>query len=190
MDLSQIEDALLKEGAVVMYPTGTVYGIGGSAFDSASAIRIAQIKGRKNLPLIVLVPTTPNGMSPLAAALAERFWPGPLTLVLPNRWGYPKSVCASDGTVAIRWSAHPVVQRIVDTVGPLTSTSANRHGEPPMLEIDDLMEVDAVLDIGPLPSSVPSTVVNGVTGEVLRAGANAQEVERAIADDFSTLVAE
>ena len=190
MDLSQIEDALLNEGAVVLYPTGTVYGIGGSAFDSASAIRVAEIKGRKNLPLIVLVPATPNGMSPLAVALAERFWPGPLTLVLPNRWGYPRSVCADDGTVAIRWSAHPVVQQIVDTVGPLTSTSANLHGHPPMIEIDDSIEVDAVLDIGRLPPTVPSTIVNGVTGEVIRPGANVQEVKRAIAEDFASLVAE
>jgi len=190
VDLTQIEDALLKEGAVVLYPTGTVYGIGGSAFDAASAVRVAQIKGRENLPLIVLVPTTPNGLSPLAAALAERFWPGPLTLVLPNRWSYPRSVCAKDGTVAIRWSAHPVVQQIVDTVGPLTSTSANRHGEPPMVEVDDSIEVDAALDIGRLPPSMPSTIVDGVTGVVIRAGANVDEVVRAIEEDFFSLVAE
>jgi L-threonylcarbamoyladenylate synthase len=188
--MSAIEDALLIEGAVVLYPTGTVYGIGGSAFDAASVARVGKIKGRENLPLIVLVPATPNGLPPLAAALAERFWPGPLTMVLPNRWGYPKSVCAKDGTVAIRWSAHPVVQRLVDTVGPVTSTSANRHGDPPMLEVDDSIEVDAVIDIGRLPPSSPSTIINGVTGVVIRLGANAESVQRAIAIDLATLVAE
>ena len=83
-----------------------------------------------------------------------------------------------------------MVQQIVDTVGPLTSTSANLHGQPPMIEVDDSIEVDAVLDIGPLPPTVPSTIVNGVTGEVIRPGANVQEVKRALAEDFASLVAE
>ncbi len=167
--------ALGRPGAVVIYPTETVYGLGGRASDRASALRIAAIKGRPPGGLIVLAlePPLPGG---LARRLASAFWPGPLTLVVPAWPGLPDEVLGPDGTVAVRPPLHPVARALVQVVGPITSTSANASGAPPLVNPGlARLPVDAIIDVGLLPFSPPSTVVRADTGEILREGAIPRE---------------
>jgi L-threonylcarbamoyladenylate synthase len=169
-------DALGSPGGVILYPTETLYGIGGRAGDVGAAKRIGRIKGRGLQPLIVLIGCTPAGLPPLAAALARVFWPGPVTLIVPANDAYPAEIQGPDGTIALRWSPHPVVQKLVASVGPLTSTSANPSGGEPLLALDNHgLEVDEVVDVGVIAPSAPSTLVHH-SGRILRHGAMAEEV--------------
>lgn len=172
--------ALLQPGGVVVYPTETVYGLGGRAGDGASARRIATLKGRDPGRLLVLCEDPPLP-GPRARILAEAFWPGPLSLVVPAWPAIAPEVGAADGTVGVRPPVHPVARALVAAVGPLTSTSANRSGQAPPRSLQDFhLPVDACLDVGPLPPSPPSTVVLATTGEVLRPGAVPAERIRAV----------
>jgi L-threonylcarbamoyladenylate synthase len=163
--------ALLRRGGVILYPTETLYGLGGRASDSASAVRIAAMKGRSRLPLLILAEDPPLEWL-IARQLAAAFWPGPLSLVVPAWEGLAPEICAPDGTVGVRWTPHPVAQALVRFVGPITSTSANRSGEEPILDPRNLdFDVDAIVDVGPLPVRSPSTIIRGDTGEILREGA-------------------
>jgi len=170
-------EALCRPGGVVCYPTETVYGIGGRAADSGAASRIAELKQRDLQPLIVLVDRVPEGLPPLALELAQRFWPGPLTLVVPPIEGVAPEVLGPGGTLALRWSPHPVVAELVRRVGPITSTSANRTGEPPLTDGRCTLAVDFVLDVGPLAPAQPSTIVDVQRRQVLRPGAIAGAIE-------------
>ena len=182
--------ALRQPGGVIIYPTETLYGLGCRATDGEAALRISNLKGRGSGGLIVLVDEPPAEMPPLAKALAERFWPGPLTIVIPNLLGFPEEVCGPNGTIALRASPHPTVQAIVREVGPITSTSANLHGQPPIERPSSSPElrkmVDAAIDEGLLDASPPSTIVDGVTGRVFREGAGAAEVVEEIARALAT----
>lgn len=181
--LSKAILALSQPGAVVLYPTETVYGLGGRACDAASALRIAELKGRGLQPLIVLLDgATARALLPqlpeAGRALAARHWPGPLTLVVPRALcaaipgGVADEVLAGAEGVGVRWSGHPVAEALVAAVGPITSTSANPHGAPTPLRAQDcLLQVDAVVDGGELAPSAPSTLVDARDGRVLRQGA-------------------
>jgi L-threonylcarbamoyladenylate synthase len=173
--------ALALAGGVVLYPTQTLYGFGGRASDDRSAERIAAIKGRSPGGLIVLAEQPPL-VGAIARALAEAFWPGPLTLVLPAWPGLAPSVLGPDGTVAVRRPVHPVARALVAAVGPITSTSANASGEPPLLDPrGSRFPVDVVVDVGRLAPSAPSTIVRFDTGQVLREGAiPAARIERVL----------
>ena len=179
-DVAAALRALARPGAVVLYPTETVYGLGGRAGDSTSALRIAAIKGRPPGGLIVLCADPPLRW-PVARALAAALWPGPLTLVVEAWPGLAPEVLGPDGTVAVRPPLHPLAARLVAEVGPLTSTSANRSGAPPLLDVAGCqLAVDAIVDAGPLPASPPSTLVRGDDGRVLREGAIPAERVRAV----------
>ena len=171
-------EALRRPGGVICYPTETVYGLGGRACDAASAERIGRLKGRGLQPLIVLVAGVPEGLPAAAAPLIEAFWPGPMTLIVPALPGIAPSVLGPDGTVAVRWSSHPVVQELVEAVGPITSTSANRTGEPPLLIGTCPLDVDLTLDFGPLEPEPPSTLVDLASGRLLREGRLAPAIRR------------
>src|SRR5262245_24939418 len=128
---------LLHSGKLVVFPTETVYGLGANAKDEAAVARIFEAKGRPpNNPLIVHV-TGPTDCSRVvsewprrAQLLAERFWPGPLTLVLPRHPGLPAIVTAGGPTVAIRAPAHPVAQSLLRAAAiPIAAPSANPSGE-------------------------------------------------------------
>ena len=169
--------ALRQPGGVVLYPTETVYGLGGLAGDSLSRRRIAEMKGVESTGLIVLVNEVPSWLQGLGRELALAFWPGPLTLVVDAPPAFASAARAEDGSVAIRSSSHPLARALVAATGPLTSTSANRHGEPPLLRAEGSdLGADAVVDGGVLPSSPPSTIVDARTGTVLRRGAEADAV--------------
>jgi L-threonylcarbamoyladenylate synthase len=172
--------ALARPGAVVLYPTETVYGLGGRAGDSASALRIAALKGRPPGGLVVLCAAPPL-RDPVALALAAALWPGPLTLIVEAWPGLAPEVLGPDGTVAVRPPSHPAAARLVAAVGPLTSTSANLSGEPPLLDPADCrLAVDAVVDGGVLPRRPPSTLVRAEDGRILREGAVSEARVRAV----------
>lgn len=172
----------LRAGGAIAYPTETVYGLGSACTpEGISAVRA--LKGRAaDKPLIALVASL-EAVSALrwtdgARELAGIFWPGPLTLVLEDPAGiFPSGVRHDeDGTVGVRVSPHPLVTRLVEALGgPLTSTSLNTPGECPATSGHAAADVVhrlggtgvLVLDVGTLPPSGPSTVVD-CTGELPR----------------------
>jgi L-threonylcarbamoyladenylate synthase len=178
--------ALLRAGKLVIFPTETVYGLGACGLDAGAVERIYRAKERppeKGLILHVAAPEhvtqVAHGVGPLAQALMERFFPGPLTLVLPARDVVPSIVTADGSTVAVRMPDHPVALALIRACGsPVAAPSANRSGEPPPRTADEALRgldgrVELVLDAGPCPVGTPSTIVDLTTAppRVLREGA-------------------
>ncbi len=171
--------AVLRRGGLVVYPTETFYGLGALAREEEALERLARAKLRpegKPLPLLAADLTQVVEVALLegrAARLAARFWPGPLTLVLPARPGLPAEITAGTGTVGIRVPGSALARALARAAGgALVSTSANPSGGPPPARVDDLEPglrgaVDHVLDGGPTPGGRPSTVV-AVDGEAVR----------------------
>src|SRR5689334_9491631 len=126
--------AVLRGGGLVAFPTETVYGLGANALDAAAVGRIFAAKGRPaNNPLIVHVAEAAEARQvaaswpEIAEPLAARFWPGPLSLVLPKRDVVPDAVTAGGPTVAVRVPAHPVARALIRAAGvPIAAPSANR----------------------------------------------------------------
>jgi L-threonylcarbamoyladenylate synthase len=184
---SQLEEAvrLLSAGRLVAIPTETVYGLAANAMDALAVARIFEAKGRPHFdPLIVHAAGTEQALSlasdcpPLARRLAEHFWPGPLTLVLPKVPQIPELVTSGLPSVALRVPAHPLTLQLLRLFGgPLAAPSANRFGRisPTTAEHvrSELGEaVSLVLDGGPCETGVESTIVSFVTGRpvLLRPG--------------------
>lgn len=170
--------ALLRRGGVVGIPTDTVYGIGADPFDEVAVTRLYEIKGRDEAKAIAILAadvTQAEAVARLsgpARELAERYWPGPLTLVLPRVAGAPRSLGDPErDTVGVRVPDHPVALGLLRAAGPLSVTSANRSGEPPVSGSDEAVEtlgdlVDLYLP-GRSGGGEASTVVD-VTGAELR----------------------
>ena len=162
---------------VLAYPTETVYGFGG-AIDRDSVASLIRLKGRpKGKPFLVLIAGSDMlakldlHLPSFATNLAARFWPGPLTLVLPGgEKRVPEALRGPEGGIAVRWTSHPGLQRLIRAHGDaITSTSANRPGVPPATSASEIREQwgDALargtlrlLDGGTLKPSPPSTVVD------------------------------
>jgi L-threonylcarbamoyladenylate synthase len=140
----------LAAGGLVVLPTETVYGIAGRAGDAAAAAVFRAKRRPIGLSLPVMAPTTEEAMelvgpTPAAAALAAAFWPGPLTLVLPrNKRSERWLLGEATGTIALRVPDHPVATAVLRAAGPLTVTSANLSGSPPL--DDEAALVDAFGD--------------------------------------------
>ncbi len=161
----------LRRGGIVAYPTETFYGLGALARDPAAVARLAAVKGRpdgKPLPLVAADRAQVDEVAELGAAaarLADAFWPGPLTLVLPARPGLPAEITAGTGTVGIRVPGSDVARALARAAGgAIVSTSANLSGEPPPSAPGELApalvaRLDLVLDGGRTPGGLPSTVV-------------------------------
>lgn len=168
-------EAHLRAGGIVAYPTETVYGLGCALRDQALR-RLAAFKGDRPFLLLIAAPDDAQGLewTPAARRLAERFWPGPLTLALDARPGfYPPQVVGPDGAVAVRHSPHPAVADLIEASGgPVTSTSANAPGAPPARSAPEAaavagaIEGSLVLDGGDLPPGSPSTIVRCGPGPV------------------------
>jgi L-threonylcarbamoyladenylate synthase len=188
--------AVLRGGGLVAFPTETVYGLGANALDAAAVARIFVAKGRPaEDPLIVHVLDLAGAaevaadVPPLARHLAEHFWPGPLTLVLPRSAALPPAVSAGLDSVAVRSPAHPVARALLAAAGvPVAAPSANRFGQvsPTTARhvLDDLGDrVDVVVDGGPATVGVESTVVDvrGTVPVVLRPGGITLEQLAAVA---------
>ena len=163
----------LREGRLVAFPTETVYGLGANALDPAAVARIYEAKGRPTYnPLIVHVPSVAaarrlvTAWPPEAEALARRWWPGPLTLVLPKVAEIPGAVTAGLRTVALRVPAHPVARALLEVTGlPLAAPSANRSGEVSPTTAAHVARslgdrVPLILDAGPTTVGIESTVVD------------------------------
>jgi L-threonylcarbamoyladenylate synthase len=183
-----ISDALaaLAAGEAIVYPTETFYALGADALSLKALERLFAIKGREPGKPVALIAAdltmafavareVPAG----ARVLAEAFWPGPLTLVLPARDGIPAALIGVDGGVGVRVSSHPIARALAAGLGgPLTATSANLAGEPPAVEPDAARralgnKVEVFVEDGRLAGGAPSTVVavDGAGMRVLRPGA-------------------
>jgi L-threonylcarbamoyladenylate synthase len=185
---------ILRDGGLVAFPTETVYGLGGDALNDLAVARIFAAKGRPRFnPLIVHVPDLAMAeqfavFDAQARGLAQAFWPGPLTLVLPVREavraaGLSPLVTAELPTVAIRVPAHPVAQALLRAFGgPLAAPSANPSGRVSPTRAEHVVEglagrIAAVLDGGACAVGVESTILGFEGGAtLLRAGGVAVEV--------------
>lgn len=170
----------LRAGEVVAHPTETVYGLAVDPFSEDAIKRLFEVKGRpESNPVLVIVASMAQ-LAPLvrevprpARVLMKRFWPGPLSLVLPCAPGVPDALTAGTGTICIRCTENPVARGLCAAFGGgVTSTSANRSGEPPALDAGGalLPGVALALDGGMLAPSLPSTIYDVSRGTLLRKG--------------------
>ncbi|MBF0143477.1 MAG: threonylcarbamoyl-AMP synthase [Magnetococcales bacterium] len=176
----------LAGGGVVAHATETIYGLGVDPFQPAALQRLCALKGRDAAKGWILLIDGPAGVARVARPpdrvgerLMARFWPGPLTLVLPALPGVDRRLTGGGSRVAVRWSSSPVVAALLRGFGgPVVSTSANRSGEPPLTSMARIRAcwgggLAATLD-GPVAvDGLPSTVVAVIDGRghLLRAGA-------------------
>ena len=165
----------LREGEAVALPTETVYGLAADALNPAAVARIFEAKARPSFdPLIVHLPhrkrladvaLVPPEMAETVATLIDKFWPGPLTLVLPKAPGLPDAVTAGLPTVAVRMSSHPVFKAVVTSFGgPLAAPSANRFGRISPTSAAAVMKelegrIPLILDAGACPEGIESTII-------------------------------
>lgn len=176
---------ILQQGGLGGLPTETVYGLAADAFQPQAVARVFEAKQRPafdplivHLPDLAWLPRVARQVSPLALQLAERFWPGPLTLVLPRQATVPDLVTSGLESVAVRIPAHPLAREVIAQVGsPLAAPSANPFGRisPTTAQhvVDQLADrIDFVLDGGPCAVGVESTIVQVAPGglRLLRPG--------------------
>ena len=174
---------VLSNGGVVAFPTDTVYGLAALAFEANMVESLYAVKGRNNSRAIaVLIGELPQldsvilSMNQMAQKLAQRFWPGPLTLVVPRNRALPENL-SPNLTIGVRMPDHPLALELLRQSGPLAVTSANLSGKESAVTAQQVLQqldgrIHLVLDGGSSPGGVPSTVVD-CTGDgpvVLRAG--------------------
>ncbi|MGB9866299.1 MAG: L-threonylcarbamoyladenylate synthase [Bacillota bacterium] len=200
-DLSVLATAanVIRRGGLVAFPTETVYGLGANALDPVAVRSIFAAKGRPlDNPVIVHVSHHDqvrglvSQVTPVSQILMERFWPGPLTLVLPRSEAVPPEVCAGLDTVALRMPAHKVALKLIELAGvPIAAPSANASGRPSPTRASHVLEdldgkVDVILDAGPTGVGVESTVVDarGTPVVVLRpGGVTLEQLKQALGSD-------
>ena len=191
--------SILKKGGVVAYPTDTVYGLGACMTDTAAVNRIFQVKGRpKGMALPVLLADKVQMESivtsvPLSALrLADEFFPGALTIILPKSDIVPDIITGGGRTVAFRIPDHPVPLALIKGLGkPIVGTSANLSGQPSALTAGEVQaqigdKIDMVIDGGRCPGGIESTVIDlsGKKPVVRRQGAISIEKLRKILPDI------
>lgn len=200
---------LLRAGEVVGMPTETVYGLAANALDGAAVAKIFAAKGRpQDNPLIVHIAdrdqleTLVRAVPESTKKLADRFWPGPMTMILPKAGCIPDEVSAGLDTVGIRMPSHPVARALIRAAGvPLAAPSANLSGRPSTTTSGHVLEdlggrIPAVLEGGPCAVGVESTVISlagdkprllrpgGVSLEQLREVLGEVEVDRALRESI------
>lgn len=183
-----IEEAAkwILSGGVVAIPTDTLYGLAADPFRNDAVERLFEAKNRpaeRAIPLIASdaaqVAAAVGRLPALGAKLAERYWPGPLTLVVPAPPGLARRVTGDTGTVGIRVPRHDVARAIAKACGrPITATSANVSGEPATDDPDRVEDtlgdrIDLLIDVGRTPGGAPSTMVDVTEAapRLVRAGA-------------------
>jgi len=186
---------VLQHGGIVAFPTDTVYGLAALPFKADTVEALFTAKGRLSSRAIAILVgeiahlnRVTTGLSESARRLVERFWPGPLTLVVPKHESLPE-VLSQDQTVGVRMPDHPVALMLLRAIGPLAVTSANLSGGEntnTAQEVQSQLEgrVHLIIDGGRSPGGVPSTVVDCTGPEltVLRAGPiSIEEIEKALA---------
>jgi len=176
---------LLRAGELVAFPTDTVYGVGAIAWDREAVGKLYVAKLRsldKAIPILLADPAdldqVARDVSPAVSRLAERFWPGPLTMVVPRSVQVPDEVTAGGDSVAVRVPDHPLARALIREAGaPLATTSANLSGGPSPVTAHEVSaqlagRVALILDGGRCPGGVASTVVDltGSSPVILRPG--------------------
>ncbi|MBI3737759.1 MAG: threonylcarbamoyl-AMP synthase [Chloroflexi bacterium] len=185
---------ILRAGGLVAFPTDTVYGVGALAFDNKAVDSIFAAKDRpieKAIPILMTdaldLDKVASNIPDMARRLAARFWPGPLTLVVPKLPTLPESVSATD-TVGVRVPDHAVARALLRAAGPMAVTSANISGKSSPSTAEEVFSqlggrIDLILDGGKTPGGVPSTLVDctKIKPEILREGPiTLKEIESAI----------
>lgn len=179
---------VLASGGLVAFPTDTVYGLGAALFNPQAIDQLYAVKGRDTAKAIaVLVGSAAElaqvtgEMGPLAERLAQRFWPGPLTLVVARHPNLPANLSPLP-TVGVRMPDHPAALRLLNRAGPLAVTSANLSGAPNAVTAGEVLEqlgerIHLVLDGGRTPGGLPSTVVDCTASRmvILRPGPITEE---------------
>lgn len=187
----------LEKGSILAYPTETFYGLGVKFDIEDSLKKLYEVKQRpkdKAMPLIIgnkgLLPLIAESVNPKALLLMERFWPGPLTLILPAKGSISSFITAGTGRVAVRVPGESFAFYLAKRANfPITATSANPSGMPPAKDAEIVMnyfgdKIDLLVDGGSTSDSLPSTIVD-VTGEeikILREGAIGRESIKRILD--------
>lgn len=175
----------IQRGQLVVLPTDTVYGIAADAFDPEAVAELLAAKGRGREmppPVLVSAATTVDALAmnvpDYARTLIEEFWPGPLTLVLPQQRSLQWDLGDTRGTVAVRMPDHELAREILERTGPLAVSSANTTGAPAAVDADGAEEmladlVEVIIDGGPSSGGEASTIIDatGEHGRVLRRGA-------------------
>jgi len=189
-DLSVIREAaqMIRDGLVIAYPTDTMYGLAVDPRNPDAVQRLYALKGRPESSALTLIAAdlgqaqAAGQMTATAARLASRWWPGPLTIVVPARATLAREILAGGTTVGIRVPDHDVAIALARETGfCVTATSANRSGATAASSaaaiLDALPDVDAIVDAGPSRGGAPSTIVNAANRDVMlvRAGAVAWE---------------
>jgi L-threonylcarbamoyladenylate synthase len=164
--------AFLRRGGIIAFPTDTAYGLGVDPFNEAAVDRLFTVKGRPEAkPILLLVDSIERAESvsePPAhfREIVDKFWPGPLTLVVPARSELPMKVTAGTKTIGLRWPIAPFANTLVRRFGrPVTATSANRSGEPATITAGEVRSqlggsIDALIDGGTLPTRGGSTLLD------------------------------
>ena len=184
--------AAVDRGDLVVYPTETVYGLGGDALDPGPVERVFDLKGReRSNPLSLGVASVDDALrytrpTELAVAFARAFLPGPVTVVVEHGDRVPDALTAGRDRVGIRVPDHDLARALLDETGPLTATSANVSGTGSVTRLDDLDDriregVAAAIDGGETPGT-ESTVVDPEAGTIHRRGAMAGAIEAWLAD--------
>jgi L-threonylcarbamoyladenylate synthase len=182
---SEIQTALkiLQNGGIVAFPTDTVYGLGSLAFDNAAIESIYTAKNRpieKAIPILIgdlsNLDQVADNIPDMALRFAARFWPGPLTCVIPKKQTLPPAVSAT-ATVAVRIPDHDDARALLRAAGPMAVTSANISGQPSPSTAQEVYEqlngrIPLILDGGKTKGGIPSTLVDctGMEPVILRKG--------------------
>ena len=176
--------ALLRQGALVAFPTDTVYGVGTTPWSAEAIARLFAVKGRsaeKAIPVLLAdaadLAQVAAQVPAAAAALMDRFWPGPLTIVVPKAPGLPANISHNDG-IAVRMPDHTTARALIRAAGgAVATTSANRSGAPAARSAEEALatfdgQVAAVVDGGMTPLAQASTIVDCRTtpAQILRQG--------------------
>ncbi len=190
---------LLEAGAVLAAPTETFYALAVNPFNEKALDRLFALKERpEDKPVLILVagpemlPQVAREIPAAARKLMARFWPGPLTIILPAREDLPRLLTGGTSTIAVRQPRHDVTLRLLAALGfPVTGTSANRSGRPPLAHAAEVaMEfgggVDLILDAGPCAGGLPSTIVDATRAppRLVRPGAVAAGALKEIIPDL------
>lgn len=174
---------ILHASGLVAFPTDTVYGLGALALEPQSIEQLYQVKGREAAKAIPILLGSPGELEKVAVEipedarrLAERFWPGPLTIVVPRHPGLPENLSPLP-TIGVRMPDHPAALTLLRQAGPLAVTSANLSGQPSASTAQEVLaqlagRIPLILDGGRTPGGVPSTVVDCTTSDlvILRQG--------------------
>ena len=193
--------AAAKRGDLVVLPTDTVYGLGTDAFSQKGPQKLLAAKGRdRNMPIPVLVGHVKalDGLAQrvdgVTKALAEAFWPGALTIVVKAQPTLRWDLGETNQTVALRMPLNPIAIELLNAVGPMAVSSANKTGQPASTNVDEAIaqlgeEVTIYLDGGQTPGNVASTIVDVSSGEIklLRQGAIPLEEIRLIVPNIQVL---